>query len=539
MTKEDPSRPRFVAGAIGPTSRTLSVSPSVEDPSYRNVTWDELVESYVEQIRGLVDGGVDILMIETVFATQNCKAAIFAVDEFFERTGKARLPLMLSATIVDNSGRTLSGQTIEAFFVSIQHAKPLTVGINCALGAAQMKKFYKSLTDLCPFWCHVYPNAGLPNAMGGYDEDPETFGNNLMDYARDGILNMLGGCCGTFPSHIKALYDKLKDMPPRKLPELPKYATMQLSGLEPLFVTPDVGFQWVGERCNLMGSAKFKKLVEGYKWDEAMEVCVAQCQKSADILDFNFDTDLIDGKTAMGKFMRMCVTDPAVAKLPFMIDSSKWPVIEEGLKTVQGKCIVNSISLKGGEEEFLRQAKLIQRYGAAVVIMAFDEQGQAANYEDKVRICQRSYKLLRTKLNFNPQDIIFDVNVLTIATGLAEHNNYGADFIDAVAEIKRTCPCVSFSGGLSNLSFSFRGLNSLRDAMHSVFLYHAVPKGLNMSIVNPGALPRYGDIDSHTRKLCEEVILNKSADGKHVERFLEFAEQVKNPPAIAAVPAPL
>eukprot|EP00931_Biecheleriopsis_adriatica_P110612 TRINITY_DN848_c0_g1_i8.p1 TRINITY_DN848_c0_g1~~TRINITY_DN848_c0_g1_i8.p1 ORF type:complete len:1076 (-),score=345.69 TRINITY_DN848_c0_g1_i8:269-3496(-) len=473
-------------------------------------------------------------MIETVFDTQNCKAAIFAVDEYFLETGKERLPVMLSATIVDNSGRTLSGQTIEAFYVSVKHANAFTVGINCALGAAQMKGFYKKLTDMNTGWCHVYPNAGLPNAMGGYDEDPEIFSTNILDYAKDGLLNFVGGCCGTFPSHIAAVCEKVKECPVRKLPELPKYPSMQLSGLEPCFINKEAGFQWVGERCNLMGSAKFKKLVDAYKWDEAMEVCLAQCEKKADILDFNFDSDLIDGQSAMGKFMRLCVTEPNVAKLPFMIDSSKWPVVEEGLKCVQGKCIVNSISLKPGEEEFLRQAKLCMRYGAAVVIMAFDENGQAATYEDKVRICQRSYRVLREKLDFPPEDIIFDCNVLTIATGLAEHNSYGIDFINAVAEIKRTCPCVSFSGGLSNLSFSFRGLNSLRDAMHSIFLYHAVPKGLNMSIVNPGGLPRYEDIDAHTRKLAEEVILNKSADGKHVERFLEFAENVRKPAPAAS-----
>merc|ERR1719199_837240 len=400
-----------------------------------------------------------------------------------------------------------------------------------------MKQFYHKLHEMNAGWCLVYPNAGLPNAMGGYDEDPEIFATNIYDYAKDGILNFVGGCCGTFPSHIAAVCEKVSGQPPRKLPELPKYPYMQLSGLEPCLLKPEVGFQWVGERCNLMGSAKFKKLVDAYKWDEAMEVCLAQCDKKADILDFNFDSDLIDGQTAMGKFMRMCVTEPNVAKLPFMIDSSKWNVIEEGLKCVQGKSIVNSISLKVGEEEFLRQAKLCKRYGAAVVIMAFDEKGQAATFEDKVRICQRSYTLLRKKLDFPPEDIIFDCNVLTIATGLPEHNGYGIDFLNAVKTIKETCPCVSFSGGLSNLSFSFRGLNSLRDAMHSVFLYHAVPKGLNMSIVNPGGLPRYTDIDANTRNLCTEVILNKSADGKHVERFLEFAEAVKNPPKVAA-PAP-
>eukprot|EP00421_Protoceratium_reticulatum_P027546 CAMPEP_0168480066 /NCGR_PEP_ID=MMETSP0228-20121227/63798_1 /TAXON_ID=133427 /ORGANISM="Protoceratium reticulatum, Strain CCCM 535 (=CCMP 1889)" /LENGTH=496 /DNA_ID=CAMNT_0008496379 /DNA_START=61 /DNA_END=1547 /DNA_ORIENTATION=- len=305
VTKEQPDKPRFVAGAVGPTSRTLSVSPSVEDPSFRNVTWDELVESYVEQISGLVDGGVDLLMIETIFDTQNSKAAIFAVDEYFEKSKKERLPIMISATIVDNSGRTLSGQTIEAFFISIKHAKAFTVGINCALGAAQMKKFYKQLSDINLGWCHVYPNAGLPNAMGGYDEDPEIFSTNIYDYAKDGLLNFVGGCCGTFPSHIAAVAEKVKNCPPRKLPEVPKFPVMQLSGLEPCILTPELGFQWVGERCNLMGSAKFKKLVDSYKWDDAMDVCLAQCEKKADILDFNFDSDLIDGKSAMGKFMRL------------------------------------------------------------------------------------------------------------------------------------------------------------------------------------------------------------------------------------------
>ncbi|CAJ1415026.1 unnamed protein product [Effrenium voratum] len=522
VTKQEPFKPRFVAGAVGPTSRTLSVSPSGEDPWVRNVTWDELVTTYKEQVNGLVDGGVDLLMIETVFDTQNCKAAIYAVDEYFRETNKEKLPVMLSATIVDNSGRTLSGQTIEAFYVSVKHANAFTVGINCALGAAQTKGFYTKLADMNLGWCHVYPNAGPPNAMGGYDEDPEIFSTNILDYAKDGMLNFVGGCCGTFPSHIAAVCKKVKDSPVRKLPELPKYPTMVLSGLEPREVNKDTGFQCVGEQCNLMGSAKFKKLVDACKWVEALEVCVAQCEKKSDILDFNFDSDLIDGQSAMSKFMKLCVTKPAIAKLPFMIDSSKWPVVEEGLKCVQGKCIVNSISLKPGEEEFLKHADACMRYGAAVVIMAFDEKGQAATFEDKIRICQRSYKLLRQKLDFPPEDIIFDCNVLAIATGCPSHNGYAIDFIKAVAEIKRTCPCVSFSGGLSNLSLSFRGLNSLRDAVHSIFLYHAVPKGLNMPIVNPGALPRYADIDISTRQLAEEVILNKSADGNHVEKFVKF-----------------
>ena len=384
VTKQEPHKPRFVAGAVGPTSRTLSVSPSVEDPSFRNVTWDELVTAYKDQVSGLVDGGVDMLMIETVFDTQNCKAAIYAVDEYFKETKKERLPVMLSATIVDNSGRTLSGQTIEAFYVSVMHAQPFTVGINCALGAAQMKGFYKKLTDMNKGWCHVYPNAGLPNAMGGYDEDPEIFSNNILDYAKDGLLNFVGGCCGTFPSHIEAMCNKVKSCPVRKLPELPKYPTMMLSGLEPCHR------EQMRQVSSGLASAAISWVPQSsrswwitYKWDEAMEVCVAQCEKKADILDFNFDSDLIDGQSAMGKFMKLCVTEPTVAKLPFMIDSSKWPVVEEGLKCVQGKCIVNSISLKPGEEEFLRHAEACMRYGAAVVIMAFDEKGQAATFEDQ------------------------------------------------------------------------------------------------------------------------------------------------------------
>ncbi|CAE7576078.1 metH [Symbiodinium sp. CCMP2592] len=508
VTKQEPHKPRLVAGAVGPTGRTLSVSPSVEDPSFRTVTWGELVESYKQQVSALVEGGVDLLMIETVFDTQNCKAAIFAVDQYFIESKKERLPVMLSATIVDKSGRTLSGQTIEAFCVSVKHAQPFTVGINCALGAAQMKGFYKKLYGMNSAWCHVHPNAGLPNAMGGYDEDPEIFCSNILDYAKDGILNFVGGCCLTFPFHIAAVCKKVKDCPVRKLPELPGYPSMMLSGLEPCHVTAEAGFHWAGERCNLMGSAKFKKLVDAYRWDEAMEVCVAQCETKVDNLDFNFDSDLIDGQSAMRKFMRLCVTEPTVAKLPFMFDSSKWPAVEEGLKCVQGKCVVNSISLKVGEEEFLRLAKLCMRYGAAVVIMAFDEKGQAGTFEDKVRICQR----LCESIDFPREDI----NVLTIATGLPERNSYAVDFINAVAEMKCTCPCrASFSGGLSNPSFFFRGLNSLRDSMHGVFVYHAVPKGLDMSIVNPGGLPRYTDIDESTRKLAEEVILNQSADGKH------------------------
>lgn len=540
VTIETPEKPRFTAGAIGPTSRTLTVSPSVEDPSFRNVTWDELVQSYKQEIGCLVDGGVDILLIETIFDTQNSKAAICAVMEYFEETGKEMLPVMISGTLVDMSGRTLSGQTIEAFYISVQHLQPLTVGINCALGAEQMVPFYTRLTEICEGWVHIYANAGLPNAMGGYDDTPADFSTDMHKFfATQGLLNIVGGCCGTFPAHIEATWKKVKDCKPRPFPQKSKQQIqaepMFLSGLEPLWLKPNkdtpmingTPFYRIGERCNLMGSIKFRKLIEKGEWDEALEICKEQCEAGCEVLDFNFDADLIDGKDAMGKFLRLCVTEPQIAQKPFMIDSSKFDVIEEGLKTVQGRCIVNSISLKPGEEEFKAQARRIQKYGAAVVVMAFDEQGQATGYDDKVRICKRSYEILVDELGYKPQDIIFDVNVLTIATGLEEHNPYGIDFIRAVAKLHEMYPEVSFSGGLSNLSFSFRGLNALREAMHCCFLHHAVPHGLNMSIVNPMLMLKYEDLDPKLRQLCDECILNESTDGGHVERLLEYAEEEK------------
>eukprot|EP00397_Hematodinium_sp_SG-2012_P000413 GEMP01000413.1.p1 GENE.GEMP01000413.1~~GEMP01000413.1.p1 ORF type:complete len:1999 (+),score=489.35 GEMP01000413.1:45-5999(+) len=528
VTREDPTRPRFVAGAIGPTSRTLSVSPSVEDPSLRNIRWDELVESYTEQILGLMDGGVDLLLIETIFDTQNAKAAIFAVIDFFDTHKEyTKPPVMISGTITDQSGRTLSGQNVEAFLISISHLQPFTVGINCALGAEQMRPFYEDLLRRCRGWVHIYPNAGLPNAMGGYDQTAETFCSHLKCFAEDRLLNIVGGCCGTSPHYIRHLVDGLQHMEPRPLPRQKARHTMELSGLEPLYVTDDLGFVNIGERCNLMGSLKFKRLISNHKWDEALEVCKEQVENGAQILDFNMDADLIDGQSAMGKFLRLCVTEPQIAKLPFMIDSSKWSVIEEGLKTVQGKCIVNSISLKQGEEEFLANARLVRKYGAATVVMAFDEKGQAVTVEEKVRMCTRAYNLLVEKLEFPPEDIIFDCNILTIATGMEEHNPYGLNFIDAIKQLRILCPGASYSGGLSNLSFSFRGLNELREAMHAVFLFHAIPVGLNMAIVNAGVLPVYTDIPENVRLMCEEVILNRSEKGDHVERFLELASEMR------------
>jgi 5-methyltetrahydrofolate--homocysteine methyltransferase len=520
-------RRRLVAGAIGPTSKTLSVSPSVEDSSFRSVTWDELVDSYLEQIRGLVEGGSDLLLVETIFDTLNAKAALFAIESFYDLfPSQPRLPLIISVTIVDMSGRTLSGQTVEAFVVSVSHANPLCIGINCALGADQMKPFFRNLCRAVPnVFCHVYPNAGLPNAMGGYDETPESFAACLTEYGSEGLLNMVGGCCGTFPAHIAAAYESLKDMKPRSVSRSASRGYMQLSGLEPLYLTNQVGFVNIGERCNLMGSLRFKRLISDRKWDAALEVARDQAENGAQILDFNFDADLIDGKITMGKFLRFCATEPQISKLPFMIDSSKWEVIEEGLQCVQGKPIVNSISLKVGEDLFLAQARLVKRYGAAVVVMAFDEQGQAVTFEDKVRICKRSYDLLTTRIRFNPSDIIFDCNVLTIGTGLTEHNAYGMDFIRAVTEIKRVCPGSYTSGGLSNLSFSFRGLDSLREAMHSVFLFHAIPAGLDMAIVNAGALPIYDNLDVSLRKLLEDLVLNRSDEA--TEKLLQVASEMR------------
>ena len=530
VVEQRTGRRRLVAGAIGPTSKTLSVSPSVEDSSFRGISWSELVSNYVEQISGLVAGGADLLLVETIFDTLNAKAALFAIESFYDlHPNQERLPLIISVTIVDMSGRTLSGQTVEAFLVSVSHSNPLCIGINCALGASQMKPFFRNLCRAAPhIYCHVYPNAGLPNAMGGYDETPASFAASVAEYAQEGLLNMVGGCCGTFPSHIKAACELLiNERPRRVVPENQDGGgLMKLSGLEPLYMKKELGFVNIGERCNLMGSIKFKKLVTERKWDVALEVARDQADNGAQILDFNFDADLIDGKATMGKFLRYCATEPQIARLPFMIDSSKWEVIEEGLQCVQGKPIVNSISLKGGEEIFIAQARLIRRYGAAVVVMAFDEQGQAVTFEEKVRICERSFSLLTSPaVGMHAHDIIFDSNILTIGTGLSEHNAYGLDFIRAVGEIKRKCPGCYTSGGLSNLSFSFRGLDELREAMHSVFLFHAIPAGLDMAIVNAGALPIYEDIDKGLRCLLEDLILNRSDEA--TEKTLELADEMR------------
>ena len=526
MESEDPSKPRWVAGALGPTNRTASISPDVNDPSKRNVTFDELVSAYLEQARGLVDGGVDLLLPETTFDTLNLKAAIFALEELFKEKGR-RWPMMLSVTITDNSGRTLSGQTLEAFWYSVRHAKPLSVGINCALGAQEMRPFMLELSKLADCYVSCYPNAGLPNPLSdtGYDETPQMTSSLLHAFGEGGMLNLVGGCCGTTPEHIRAIVQTLKDVPPRAVPA--SKPSMRLAGLEPLLIErkQPQPFYLIGERTNVTGSPKFARLIQNGDFEEALSIARSQVENGANIIDINFDEGMLDSEACMVKFLNLIAGEPDISKVPLMIDSSKWSVIEAGLKCVQGKAIVNSISLKEGEKEFLRQAALAQRYGAAVVVMAFDEKGQAASKEDKVRICKRAYDLLVNELRFDPEDIIFDPNILTVATGIEEHNNYAVNFIEAVREIKQLCPGAKTSGGVSNISFSFRGNNIVREAMHSAFLYHAIGAGLDMAIVNAGMIEVYEEIEPNLRERVEDVLFNRRPDA--TERLLEIAESFK------------
>jgi 5-methyltetrahydrofolate--homocysteine methyltransferase len=522
MTK-NPGRHCFVAGSLGPTNKTLSISPDVNNPSFRAVTFQEMVDSYYEQVSGLVDGGVDILLPETVFDTLNLKAAIFAIEKFFDERN-VRMPVMLSVTITDASGRTLSGQTVEAFWYSVMHAKPLSVGINCALGAKEMRPYIEELSKIAECYISCYPNAGLPNPLSdtGYDETPSVTSSFLEEFAQSGFINIVGGCCGTTPEHIRTIAQRVRSIVPRRIPKRPP--AMCLSGLEPLRIEGG-NFIMVGERTNVTGSPQFAKLIKASDFDGALAVARQQVENGANIIDINFDEALLDGEGCMTRFLNLISSEPDIARVPIMIDSSKWSVIEAGLRCVQGKCVVNSISLKEGEEKFLHQARLAMRYGAAVVVMAFDEQGQAANKADKVRICQRAYKLLTEKVGMDPTDIIFDPNILTVATGIEEHNNYAVDFIEAVREIKATCPGVRTSGGVSNISFSFRGNNVVREAMHSAFLYHAIKAGLDMGIVNAGMLAVYEDIDKELLELVEDVLLNRRPDA--TERLIEYAEKVK------------
>jgi 5-methyltetrahydrofolate--homocysteine methyltransferase len=530
LMARQPGRECFVAGAIGPTNRTCSLSPNVNDPGYRAVTFDQLVDNYFEQIRGLVDGGADILLPETTFDTLNLKAAIFAIEKFHDGHPE-RLPVMLSVTITDASGRTLSGQTVEAFWNSVRHARPLSVGINCALGAKEMRPYIAELSRVADCYVSCYPNAGLPNPLSdtGYDETPDDTSSLLVDFAQSGFINVVGGCCGTTPPHIAAIARKLSPIAPRRIPELAP--ATHLSGLEPLTIRaaiPSEGgrpFLMVGERTNVTGSPAFKKLIVNGDFDQALVVARQQVDSGANIIDVNFDEGLLDSEACMTRFLNLVGAEPDICRVPIMIDSSKWSVIEAGLKCVQGKCIVNSISLKEGEAAFLRHAELVKRYGAAVIVMAFDEQGQAATQADKVRICKRAYDLLVSQAGFDPSDIIFDPNILTVATGMDEHNNYAVDFIEAVREIKALCPGALTSGGVSNVSFSFRGNNVVREAIHSAFLYHAIRAGLDMGIVNAGMLAVYQDVEPELLERVEDVLLNRRPDA--TERLIELAERVK------------
>ncbi|AXE21214.1 methionine synthase [Runella rosea] len=542
-TALNPDKPRFVAGSIGPTNRTASLSPDVNDPGYRAVTFDELVDAYYEQVQALTDGGADVLLVETIFDTLNAKAALYAIDLYFDdvkketvrpirgafqppsvNTTKTQLPIMVSGTITDASGRTLSGQTTEAFLTSVSHMPLLSIGLNCALGADLMRPYVQTLATQAPFYTSAHPNAGLPNEMGEYDQTPEQMAVIIDDFLQNRFINIIGGCCGTTPPHIKAIADVAAKYEPRDIP-LDDHI-QKLSGLEPLKITKETNFVNIGERCNVTGSKKFARLVREGNYDAAIAVAREQVDTGAQVLDINMDEGMIDGVQAMTKFCNLLMAEPDIARVPFMVDSSKWEVIEAGLKCLQGKAIVNSISLKEGEEKFIQQAEKVRRYGASVVVMAFDEIGQADNYERRLEICERAYWILVNKVGFPPQDIIFDPNILTVGTGMEEHNNYAVDFINATRWIKEHLPYAKVSGGVSNVSFSFRGNEPVREAIHTVFLYHAIKAGMDMGIVNAGQLGVYDDLPKDMLEHCEDLILNRRPDA--TERMLAFAETVKS-----------
>lgn len=522
FSAKTPDKPRFVAGAIGPTSAALSLSPDVNDPGYRTHTFDQVVASYSEQVRGLMDGGVDVLLVETVFDTLTAKAALFAIDQYF-RAHKVRVPLMISGTITDRSGRTLSGQTIEAFWLSIAHMKPMSVGINCALGAHDMRPYVETLSHFSSALTSCYPNAGLPNEFGEYDDTPKHMAGVLGDFAEQGWLNMVGGCCGTTPDHIRAIAEAVEGKAPRTAPKRPELS--RYSGLEPMIIYPDSNFIMVGERTNVTGSKRFERLIKNKDYQAALDVARDQVEGGANIIDVNLDEGLLDSKTEMVTFLNLIAAEPDISRVPIMIDSSDFEVIEAGLKCVQGKAIVNSISLKEGEDVFRHHAEIVQRFGAAAVVMAFDEEGQATTVEDKVRICQRAYKILTEEIGMHPTDIIFDPNILTVATGIEEHNDYAVNFIEAVREIKKLCPGAKTSGGVSNVSFSFRGNDYVREAIHASFLYHAIKAGLDMGIVNAGQLMVYEEIPKDFLDVIEDVLFNRREDA--TERLVDFAESVK------------
>src|SRR5215213_3164574 len=522
-TEQTPEKPRFVAGALGPTNRTASLSPDVNNPGYRNITFDELAEAYREAARGLVDGGADLLLVETIFDTLNAKAAIFGITGLLEEED-LDVPVMISGTITDASGRTLSGQTTEAFWNSVRHANPISVGLNCALGSKELRQYIEELSRIADVPVSAYPNAGLPNEFGEYDETPEMMAAEIGEWAQSGWLNIVGGCCGTTPEHIKAIAEAVSGHPPREVPKVPRL--MRLSGLEPCNIGPDSLFVNVGERTNVTGSARFKDLILNGDYETALEVARQQVENGAQMIDVNMDEGMLDGEEAMVRYLNLVASEPDISRVPVMIDSSRWPIIEAGLKCVQGKPVVNSISLKEGEEEFVRQARLLRRYGAAVIVMAFDEEGQADTKARKVGICARAYKVLTEKVGFPPEDIIFDANVFAIATGIEEHDNYGVDFIESVRGISTTLPHARTSGGISNVSFSFRGNDVVREAIHAVFLYHAIGAGLTMGIVNAGQLAVYDEIDDELRETVEDVVLNRRRDA--TERLLALAEEYRD-----------
>jgi 5-methyltetrahydrofolate--homocysteine methyltransferase len=521
-TAKTPDKPRYVAGVLGPTNRTASISPDVNDPAFRNVSFDQLVSAYRESTNALIRGGADLILIETVFDTLNAKAAIFAVETEFESMG-IELPVMISGTITDASGRTLSGQTTEAFYNSLRHSNPLSFGLNCALGPDELRQYVAELSRIAECYVSAHPNAGLPNAFGEYDLSPEEMAQQVGEWAHSGFLNIVGGCCGTTPAHIAAMAQVVDGVTPRPLPKLP--VACRLAGLEPLNIDAQTLFVNVGERTNVTGSARFKRLIKEEKYNEALEVALQQVESGAQIIDINMDEGMLDAEAAMVRFLSLIAAEPDIARVPIMIDSSKWDVIEKGLKCIQGKGIVNSISMKEGEEIFLEHARLVRRYGAAVVVMAFDEQGQADTRERKIGICRRAYQLLTEQVGFPPEDIIFDPNIFAVATGIDEHNNYAVDFIGACADIKEQLPHAMISGGVSNVSFSFRGNDPVREAIHAVFLYHAIRNGMDMGIVNAGQLAIYDDLPAELRDAVEDVVLNRRQDG--TERLLELAEKYR------------
>lgn len=521
-TARTPEKPRFVAGSVGPTNKTCSMSPDVNNPAFRALTFDELSEAYREQMEALLEGGVDAILIETIFDTLNAKAAVLAAETAMQNLGR-KVPLMLSVTVSDVAGRTLSGQTLDAFLASVQHADIFSIGLNCSFGARQLKPFLEQLARRAPYYISAYPNAGLPNSLGQYDQTPEEMAAEVKEYIDEGLVNIIGGCCGTTEAYIAKYQELIKDAKPHVPAPKPDY--LWLSGLELLEVTPEINFVNVGERCNVAGSRKFLRLINEKKYDEALSIARKQVEDGALVIDVNMDDGLLDAAEKMTTFLNLVASEPDIARVPVMIDSSKWEVILAGLKCVQGKCIVNSISLKEGEEAFVEHARTVKQYGAAVIVMAFDEKGQADTFERKIEVCERAYRILTEKVGFRPQDIIFDPNVLAVATGIEEHNNYAVDFIKATGWIRRHLPGAHVSGGVSNLSFSFRGNNYIREAMHAVFLYHAIQQGMDMGIVNPGTSVLYTDIPLDILERIEDVVLNRRPDA--AERLIETAEKLK------------